>query len=186
MDAHKALNGDLSNAFEPRRSDIFLTYDNDDGYYVCVSNTTGYTIKEYNRQYICTVEEFNNYKGDDMKTVMDAVNEFKGAWPYNNKPTMCTTSESNNNFDYPIFKASSGISVNEYHIHVCTREEFNTRVQECMTNFGSSVTYDEYKDSCKARLESPLDDDSHQAKVNNIGNVLHNMSCSMDDENEQN
>ena len=113
-----------------------------------------------------------------MKTVIDAVNEFKGIRPSNliNRNGWAYAWKGESPLDAYKFKGRL----------VCTFEQFNTIVQECMTNFGSSVTYDEYKDSCKARLESPLDDDSHQAKVNNIGNVLHNMSCSMDDENEQN
>ncbi len=64
-DAYEELKGDLGNSFIYIGYNRFLFYCNEDCIYIC------YKQKE-NRislQYICTVEEFNNYKGDDVKTI---------------------------------------------------------------------------------------------------------------------
>jgi len=60
------------------------------------------------------------------KSIVDAVNEFKGVWPYN-YDFMCETSKEN---PPHIFKSTEGIHVNHMHTHVCTREEFNQCVDE--------------------------------------------------------
>ena len=86
----------------------------------------------------------------DVKTTMDAVNEFKGEWSnaeyanvdvrfifecIDNKDTTCgigsLVGDSKNNSP-------------ENYQQCCTREEFNQLVSECETNFGASVKYSEY------------------------------------------
>jgi hypothetical protein len=60
--AHKALEGDLRNTCVPVIGDKFL-YLHSNGAYITFQN-------KFNRQqhtYISTVEEFNNFKGDNMK-----------------------------------------------------------------------------------------------------------------------
>ena len=40
---------------------------------------------------------------------------------------------------------------------ICTIEQFNTLVQECITNFGSSVTYDEYLKELENKMDVEID-----------------------------
>ena len=65
-----------------------------------------------------------------MKTVMDAVNEFKGIRPSNliNRNGWAYAWKGESPLDAYNFKGRL----------VCTFEQFNTLVQECMTNFGIS------------------------------------------------
>ena len=67
--AHKKLGGNLNNSedFQPS-SDCFLYYDHVGGFYICCE-CAGFFDGIY--EYISTVEEFNNFKGDDMKIVID-------------------------------------------------------------------------------------------------------------------
>ena len=63
--AHKKLGGNLNNSedFQPS-SDCFLYYDHVGGFYICCE-CAGF-FDEQCVKYISTVEEFNNFKGDDM------------------------------------------------------------------------------------------------------------------------
>ena len=61
------LKGDLGNSFAHVGSETKLGYFDGDG----------------DLQYICTVEQFNNYKDDDVKTVLDAVIDLSGYWSDN-------------------------------------------------------------------------------------------------------
>ena len=149
-DAHRELKGELdANAF--LKEGVNLFFNRLDNYYVTFDDR--YHQEDY-YQYICTVEEFNNYKGESMKTVMDAVNEFRGI--LNERYAFeSTTNEhywpkgkmvgDDTNHDCTKFRA------------VCTREQFNTLVQECMTNFGRSVTYDEYKEQQENKVKVEID-----------------------------
>ena len=64
-DAYKALKGDLSNSYIPAKTDEYLWWCGGAGHYVCTKSNL-----PLGRQYICTVEEFNNYKGDAVKDKM--------------------------------------------------------------------------------------------------------------------
>ncbi len=64
-DAYKELKGDLKNSYLfDEATDKFLFTDEYDSF-VC------HTGRDFcnGSKYICTVEEFNNYKGDDVKTI---------------------------------------------------------------------------------------------------------------------
>ena len=64
-----------------------------------------------------------------MKTVIDAVNGFRGDWPYAGVGDIHSGGGSN--------KVSWSLS--------CTKKEFNQCVQELSTNFGRSIEYKDYK-----------------------------------------
>ncbi len=70
------------------------------------------------------------------KTVLDAVNEFKGEWPYAEWPYICSPKKENTYIPYVAFEKSSG-SVNDMWFNVCSKEEFNQCAQECSDNFGA-------------------------------------------------
>ena len=75
--AYEALKGDLSNSYQPvPHTDRSLFFSADHRGYFCSSSERDVGDGS---QFICTVDEFNNYK--PQKTVVDAVNEFKGVWP---------------------------------------------------------------------------------------------------------
>ena len=82
-----------------------------------------------------------------MKTILDAVNEFKGEWPYSrniNRMIYCHTSYGR---DFDLGDLSSyctddwsGLNKLNWR-EFCTIEEFNEQVKECSNNFGlPSVT----------------------------------------------
>ena len=80
-----------------------------------------------------------------MKTVIDAVNEFKGEWPCS-WLLMCQTNDLNKSHPNFKIKESTGIDVNDYHDHLCTKQEFNDLVSQMETNFGKcKLPYAEYK-----------------------------------------
>ena len=64
--AHKKLDGDLNNSYDYRMGDKFL-YLCSDGDYITLMGKR----ECQEPTYISTVEEFNNFKGDNMKTAMD-------------------------------------------------------------------------------------------------------------------
>ena len=121
-DAYEALNGDLNNTFMPNASsnDRFLFFRagaGDIGYIL----DTDIDDEGGKYQYICTVEEFNNYKPE--KTVHDAVMEFKGErlWLDN---------------DIYMFGGDA----------VCTNPEFIAHVDLLASNFGMATqSYLDYK-----------------------------------------
>ena len=66
-DAYKALKGDLNNTeWYMQDEDACLFFDERDNRWV-KTFINQFHKPEYFK-YICTVEEFNNYKGDEMKT----------------------------------------------------------------------------------------------------------------------
>ena len=73
-DAYEALDGDLKNSFLFRRSDKFLTYNTyntKNVRYICLDYVNDREYEEYGHQYICTVEEFNNYKPESKMIKFD-------------------------------------------------------------------------------------------------------------------
>lgn len=107
---------------------------------------------QFNRwQYVCTKEQYLAAKAEkeSRKTVMDAVNYFKGSWPYAWCDFMCVTSANNDSYASPTFKGAERGYLNGYHTLVCTRKEFNAIVTNYETNFGTSLPYDEYKKGYK-------------------------------------
>ena len=145
-DAYEELNGDLSNSYDYRDYEETLYWDERDSTFTAY----GSKMKRSTLQYICTVEEFNNYT--PKKTVRDAVIDFKGDWGnaeyadidvrfifecVDNKDTTCgigtLVGDSKNNSP-------------ENYREVCTRDEFNTYVDLLASNMGNSTqSYEEYK-----------------------------------------
>ena len=80
-----------------------------------------------------------------MKTIIDAVNYFKGEYTYDS------------NFLYfdenGFFGSHKDYSVDENNYYICSREEFNQCVKEMMTNFNTSPTYSEYSGMLKVATE---------------------------------
>lgn len=118
--AYEALKGDLNNIDPEFNEGTHLHYDSDiDTYFAAF----GEHVNHKTFKYVCTVEEFNNYK--PQKTVVDAVNELKGKWP--DGYVMSLITKSNDEVYYG---------------------EFNDEVKSMSTNYGrSSQTYAEYKDA---------------------------------------
>jgi hypothetical protein len=80
-----------------------------------------------------------------MKTVIDAVNEFEGEWPFWSD-FMCQASARNMTFPDFQLRESHSFDVNDNHTHTCTRKEFLATVAECETNFGKcKQSYHDYK-----------------------------------------
>lgn len=69
-DAYKELKGDLNNTYYFERDDEFLFHDKDDNTNPYIAYREKFTGDAHHYQYICTVEEFNNYKGDTVKDKM--------------------------------------------------------------------------------------------------------------------
>ena len=68
-----------------------------------------------------------------MKTVMDAVNEFKGEWPYG-EPSI-VQQLSTGNLDCWHEEDEDALNTGNFRM-VCTRKEFNDLVSQLETNFG--------------------------------------------------
>ena len=136
----------------------------------------------------CFVQEIKlmNWRINNMKTVMDAVNEFKGEWPYG-EPSI-VQQLSTGNLDCWHEEDEDALNTGNFRM-VCTRKEFNDLVSQLETNFGvCKLTYAKYKRAVTKSTKElqVMDEESNQCKISNLGNLLHNMSCSMDDEDEQN
>jgi hypothetical protein len=75
--AHEVLNGDLNNSYRYDIGESTLYWDNRDQTY-----TTYYgMMSRASLTYISTVEEFNNFKGDDVKTVYTQEMAYNGVLP---------------------------------------------------------------------------------------------------------
>lgn len=106
-----------------------------------------------------------------MKTIKEAYEELKGDLKNSRSP------DSTYNYlffdikgEYYIGHEDRDFFSDTYARYICTVEEFNN-----------------YKgDDVKTPLETPIDDNSMQYKISNIGNVLHNIACSTIDDDEQN
>jgi hypothetical protein len=71
--AHEVLKGDLNNTFGgSHKSDSYLFFNNKTCHYIC-SRSESTEGGKY--QYISTVEEFINFKGDDMKTLVNTTED---------------------------------------------------------------------------------------------------------------
>ena len=124
---------------------------------------------------------------------MDAVNEFKGEWKHKDTD-MRTDAIYFRYFDTRGYYYY-GDDMPFHYEFVCNKQEFNDLVSQLETNFGEvdpvlAAYYRHCTDKellTKSTKELGLmDEESNQCKISKIGNVLHNMSCSMDDEDEQN
>jgi hypothetical protein len=140
-DAHKELKGDLKNIVDIDRSDKYL-------FFHCVEMR--YTSRTEERgqplwcEYICTFEEFNNYKGDEMKDVFDAVIYYGGRNFVNGKHEKHHTHILHGRVSREFYTAyASDIGVGNV---ICSIQEFNTLVEHLASNKGRSTqTYADYK-----------------------------------------
>ena len=130
-DAYEVLSGDWMNTFMSHGMDKFLYYYGADDCFVSLPRKTD----DNWYQYICTVEEFNNYKGDDVKTVLDAVIEFKGEWPFEIMPVII---HGNIGQGWSDFWAESG-KPNSNWQYVCNTSEFKNLVDELASNMGAAT-----------------------------------------------
>lgn len=129
-DVYAELKGDLDNSNSYDLDDTLVYWDIKHHHYIC-----GRPCMAFKDVYVvCTVEEFNNYK--PVKTVLDAVIEFKGEWTDTHGTCLWYYSGS----EAYIF----GNSSHSDHT-VCTREEFNQCCLSMATNYGTSETYSDYK-----------------------------------------
>ena len=132
-----------------------------------------------------------NWRINNMKTVMDAVNEFKGEWK--GVKNHIYVGSRYNGQNKGVFQFTYDSIGNDQWEPVSTRAEFNDLVSQLETNFGECKesyrgykTQFEYMTNKSTKELELMDEESNQCKISNLGNVLHNMSCSMDDEDEQN
>ncbi len=87
------------------------------------------------------------------KTVLDAVIEFKGEWPFSTR-FMCIPSDDNDVATQGRMKPSDSKYTNEYWVGVCSRNEFNTLVDELASNFSKcDISYQEHCENETIRLE---------------------------------
>lgn len=165
--AHKELNGDLGKGYTA--GGVHLFFNQLDGRYVTF-DALHHQEKYY--QYICTVKEFNEYvpykavkldcvdylsnvdttswdgirddtKVNNMKTVMDAVIEFKGKWPSSSWFMVCNKSNKIVGISYGL-----GNTINSDEPVVCGWYEFADLVDHLASNMGSATeSYAEYKRS---------------------------------------
>ena len=153
--AYEELDGDLKNTRNQRSHEgEFLFINKDNGRYLTFN---GGCHKD-NFQYICTVEEFNNYKPE--KTVHDAVIEFKGE---------CFgsgfISHSETRGWTPI--ASKHLPMSDC-FEVCSLIAFNAYVDLLASNFGMATqSYAEYKKGF-TEIQEGFKRKTKENKVDNI------------------
>ena len=84
-----------------------------------------------------------------MKTIFDAVNEFKGitivSCYMENKSQIVMAKKPFYDYLTGDLSTGDGVRDNEYWEVICTRDQYNTLVDEMLTNFGTSETYSDYK-----------------------------------------
>jgi len=149
--AYKALNGDLNNAELPSISDKFLFYSEVNSFYICYNSI--FTGNSNGCTYICTTEQFINYKGDNMKTVRDAVIVFKAEWPdfdgllegSSTAAIGCSTITNE------VQMVGSECNVGLYFI-TCNESEFNTYVDLLSRHAGKEL-FQQYLAADKTLLE---------------------------------
>ncbi len=154
-DAYEDLKGDLSRterANGSRSDDRYLHIRHEDtvfglkGEYVLYSEANANSCAKY----ICTVEEFNDYK--PAKTALDAVIEFKG------NSLVKGSYESHHTHVISIHKTekidtahASDIGMNSI---VCAIATYNTIVDELASNFGKcDISYQKHCENEVTRLE---------------------------------
>ena len=139
-DAYKELKGDLGNLeISTRGAKIILES--------TVSNsswTKGEILADDENhspdcfREVCTIEEFNNYKGEQVKTVIDAIKYYGGFNFVNSKHEHHHTHivySNLSNSPYSVY--ASDIGSNPV---ICTIKEFNQCVEEMSTNYGRCST----------------------------------------------
>tara|TARA_R110000850_G_scaffold100316_2_gene207501 strand:+ start:440 stop:739 length:300 start_codon:yes stop_codon:yes gene_type:complete len=81
-----------------------------------------------------------------MKTVIDAVNEFKCCMPVpshaESKTQVIMAVASFESYEYGELTTGDGVRDNEYWNVICTREQFNDLVSQMETNFGKCANID--------------------------------------------
>jgi hypothetical protein len=88
-----------------------------------------------------------------MKKVIDAVNEFKGEWK--GVRNYIYVGSRYNRQNKSVFQFTYDSIDNDQWVPVSTRAQFNQCVEECETNFGKSVNYEDYQ--LKRTTESVMD-----------------------------
>ncbi len=104
-----------------------------------------------------------------MKTVLDAVIEFKGEYPYSNlSPYIVYGGEWQR---YSAFWSDDGL--NDDWLNVCSHDEFNALVDELASNFGEcDISYQKHCSNEVIRLEGDeMKTVTHEGKVIQIGAV---------------
>ncbi len=106
------------------------------------------------------------------KTVLDAVIEFKGEWPFI-IGFMVIPSDDNDVSEQGKLRAAQSKYTNEYWVNVCSRNEFNALVDELASNFGKcDISYQEHCENEVIRLEgNEMKTITHEGKVIQIGAV---------------
>ncbi len=158
-DAYEELNGDLNNTRSPMpKTDVALFFAADYRGYYCSNSTR----PQRDSEYICTVEEFNNYK--PAKTVLDAVIEFKGEWPADSSGELVTTSADwkgspiwvgkiEIQTDIDTHGITRNIGDNSWRI-LCNEYKFNALVGVLASNFGKcDISYQKHCSNEVTRLE---------------------------------
>ena len=157
--AYEALNGDLGNTYLLRDDDKYLAFTGKRNSYTCLPYYDEDEYEKYTHQYICTVEEFNNYKEEDMnKTVRDAVIEFKGETsniPVSGKqdePLVLLRIRDENGKKGGLMCGGSVGFDEIYYSNICTYDEFNTYVDSLSHHAGKEL-FRQYLAADKPLLE---------------------------------
>lgn len=136
-----------------------------------------------------------------MKTIIRAVNKFKAEFPRFDEDIEHVTQILMAKFEFDGYKqdhltTGNQVKDNKYWDVVCDSEEFDKCV-DMLTGDPLGLIIWQREHSLEFRLSqfrvsqfelieevkpAILDDNSMQAKISNIGNVLHNLSCSADDD----
>ncbi|MCP4326325.1 MAG: hypothetical protein GY787_31710 [Alteromonadales bacterium] len=88
-----------------------------------------------------------------MKTVLDAVIEFKGEWPFISG-FMSIPSDDNDVSEQGKLRAAPSKHTNECWVNACHRDEFNSLVDELASNFGEcDISYQKHCSNEVIRLE---------------------------------
>ena len=109
-DAHRALNGDLKMIRDFHENDEYLFFWSSNSKYASRNDRHGHHA---GMQYICTVEEFNNYKGESVKPVY--TNQMRDDDVLPEIGLNCLLSESRNGHDgYSAFVAGNNAGEQVY------------------------------------------------------------------------
>ena len=111
-----------------------------------------------------------------MKTVIEVVNFYKAGWP----PCFCNQLKGVEDTYGIRYEKRAGFFPDHIEgvIYICTYEQFIKCVDE--------LSKAEWMNKPTPSTDDIVDGNSRQARISNIGNVLHNISCSTVDEDEQN
>tara|TARA_R110002051_G_C8670055_1_gene490278 strand:- start:517 stop:1293 length:777 start_codon:yes stop_codon:yes gene_type:complete len=112
------------------------------GMFACHAYDDAHVTHPYLFQLVCTVEEFNNYKGDEVnnsKTVRDAAIKFKGEWPHDELACII----HDNIGQRWSFRHESPWPLSDMWHHVSTYKEFNDYVGSMSRHAGAEL-YERY------------------------------------------